>query len=188
MRILILFLIALVVASCSSGTSSQPTETTDTTVVSVEQAKWNVEYYVDDFNEKTDQAFVYSSFEGTFSNSATTNSDLTAFVLVDSVMVSFKLLEYGSHLVKNDELYKLKYKTDDGTIGELSLFNSYEGALRPSTLVKSDKEDYLQFRALLMSSKSVKFALERTRYNSHYNFEMVTDGLKDAMRQASIPE
>ena len=37
---------------------------------------WKKEYYIDEFGERTNQGYIYTSLLGTFSNSATTDSRL----------------------------------------------------------------------------------------------------------------
>ena len=62
---------------------------------------WKITFYVDEFKNPTDEAYVTNSnvFYGKFSNSATTNSNLQAQILIDADGVAVKLWEYGSLLV-----------------------------------------------------------------------------------------
>lgn len=88
---------------------------------------WSVNYYVDDFQQPTDEWYITAntSFSGTFSNSATTNSKLTVQVAVDAEDIAFFLYEYGRSQVKNpssnyvDE-YDITMRTADGTDHSLS--------------------------------------------------------------------
>lgn len=88
---------------------------------------WSVNYYVDDFQQPTDEWYITAntSFSGTFSNSATTNSKLAVQVAVDAEDVAFFLYEYGRSQVKNpssnyvDE-YDITMRTADGTDHSLS--------------------------------------------------------------------
>ena len=84
---------------------------------------WYTGYYVDDFNQPTDEWFITENeyLVGTFSNSATTNAKLAANVMVDledSIMIF--LYEYGSHQVKNSsesyvDEYNITMRLPDGT-------------------------------------------------------------------------
>ena len=83
---------------------------------------WTVDYYVDEFNQPTSDGYVSNKtyFLGTFSNSATTDSELLVLVLVDEEDIAFFLYEYGRNLVKNSssryvEEYDITMKTADGT-------------------------------------------------------------------------
>lgn len=88
---------------------------------------WSVNYYVDDFQQPTDEWYITAntSFSGTFSNSATTNSKLAVQVAVDAEDIAFFLYEYGRSQVKNpssnyvDE-YDITMRTADGTDHSLS--------------------------------------------------------------------
>lgn len=83
---------------------------------------WRIDYYVDDFNQPTDEWYITEDeyLVGTFSNSATTNSKLYANVMVDlddNVMIF--LYEYGSRQVKNSserywDEYNITMRTPDG--------------------------------------------------------------------------
>lgn len=85
---------------------------------------WYSDHYVDDFNQPiTDQWYIANAvdFEGSFSNSATTDSKLSVQVVFDyNNDISFFLYEYGNKLVKNasesyvDE-YTITMRTPDGT-------------------------------------------------------------------------
>lgn len=93
---------------------------------------WAVNYYVDNFNQPTDEWYISANnyFSGTFSNSATTNSNLAAEVAVDyddesGVRVAFFLYEYGRTLVKNSssqyvDEYNITMRTADGADQQLT--------------------------------------------------------------------
>ncbi|MBQ6842484.1 MAG: hypothetical protein IJO80_04595, partial [Firmicutes bacterium] len=87
-----------------------------------ESSLWDIYYYVDDFNQPTEDGYICNStyFIGTFCNSATTDSGLFVEVVVDEVDVAFFLYEYGSYLVKNSSSsyvddYNITMRTADGT-------------------------------------------------------------------------
>ena len=64
---------------------------------------WQIRYYVDEFNNPTTEGYITTKLyvEGTFSNSATTNSNLKVIWLIDKDSVAIKLLEYGRNVVKS---------------------------------------------------------------------------------------
>lgn len=87
-----------------------------------ESSLWELGYYVDEFNQPTEDGYVCNStvFLGTFSNSATTNSLLYVNILVDKDDISIFLYEYGNNQVKNssssyNDEYNIKMRTADGT-------------------------------------------------------------------------
>ena len=133
----LLLAFTLLLSLCACGSSNQisvtpnqeevlETEAVEPTAEPETEEKgtlWGQSYYVDDFNQPTDETFIYNtvSLIGTFSNSATTNSILYADMLVDSENIAIMLYEYGQSLVKNsssqyDEQYDIQMKTADGTI------------------------------------------------------------------------
>ena len=65
---------------------------------------------MDEFNDPTAQKYITtkSMIYGTFSNTATNNSQLTAKILVDSVDISFILYEYGKYQVKSGSTYEYR--------------------------------------------------------------------------------
>ena len=89
-------------------------------------------HYVDDFQQPTEEWYITNetSFTGTFSNSATTNSKLLVQVAVDEFegegnRVAFFLYEYGRNQVKNSSTnyvdeYTITMRGADGTDTSLS--------------------------------------------------------------------
>jgi len=80
-----------------------------------ENTVWHVEEYVDEFNDPTGEKYVVAGpLEGTFSNSATSNSELEAYVFSDALDVWIGLYEYGDRRVNNPfsnaEEYKIAVK------------------------------------------------------------------------------
>lgn len=110
------------VQGSGEGGTAQADEKTETPA-----GIWSVNYYVDDFQQPTDEWYITtnSTFSGTFSNSATTNSKLEVQVLADAEDIAFFLYEYGRSQVKNpssnyvDE-YDITMRTADGTDHSLS--------------------------------------------------------------------
>lgn len=83
---------------------------------------WKIDYYVDSFGDATSSAFLRGDFEGIFSNSATTGSDLKACLYYDPAgpFFSIRLIEYGSYLASlnyydEDDVY-IKFKINGETL------------------------------------------------------------------------
>lgn len=90
-------------------------ETTVPTEVPEEQSPWQIAYYVDDFGDPTDDFYLQGTFTGTFSNTATSSSELKVIVFCDydvtgrdyydgkaydttsGYSLAFRLLEYNDH-------------------------------------------------------------------------------------------
>lgn len=62
---------------------------------------WEFRHYVDEFNEPTDKWYVTTTTTGTFSNTATTNSEVTAVMIIDEQNIAIMLNEYGHFPVTN---------------------------------------------------------------------------------------
>lgn len=92
-----------------------------------EKDDWIIKYYVDEFDTPTDEWYIVNSelWVGTFSDSATNNSELSAKVLVDDRCISLALFEYSYWQVKNSstrnmDYYDITLKLEDGTQVEVS--------------------------------------------------------------------
>lgn len=87
---------------------------------------WEMGYYIDNFQEPIEgQWYIWnaSPVVGTFSNSATTNSDLAVQMIYDyNNYIGFFLYEYGRILAKNvwdTDTYSITMRTPDGVDHEL---------------------------------------------------------------------
>lgn len=75
---------------------------------------WIIRNYVDDFNRPTDDQYITNEYyiNGTFSNSAATDSDLKVLFLIDKDYIRIELYEYGNNAVNNpyskDKEYSIK--------------------------------------------------------------------------------
>ena len=141
----LLLIIAMVFAFSACGTSepagddtavNEGTQTTDTNTEEpesepepepVKEEDWAIGYYVDEFEEPTDDAYITNTqyIIGKFSNSATSNSELLVQVLVDDEKVSIFLYEYGDNLVKNsssnyNEDYTITIRDESGEEAKIS--------------------------------------------------------------------
>lgn len=136
---------------------------------------WTIKHYVDEFKQPTDEAYITntSTISGTFSNSATDNSLLSAYFLIDGKDdISIKLLEYGSSTVKdsngsyvisvkdnNDKTHKFYAKNYSD---RLTISGSYSGYEKPRSL----------FNILMAGGKIQFYIKESDSYGipSTYNF------------------
>ena len=60
-----------------------------------DDSEWEIDNYVDDWGDDTEDQYLRTIVKGTFSNSATTGSDLQADVFFDKDHFWFRLLEYS---------------------------------------------------------------------------------------------
>lgn len=139
---------------------------------------WEIQYYVDDFGEKTKDGYItYSSrIRGTFSNSATQNSALEVRPLFEKFSKDFKLFEYaGNNPVKasHDE-YSILVKDSQGNNYSLYGENSSD---RISV-------EWKGLTSALLAGGVVKVRIkEKTKYGtpSEYSFEFNADHFDNAL-------
>jgi hypothetical protein len=146
---------------------------------------WRIGYYVDEFGEPTKDAFIgtNSLISGTFSNSATENSDLTVKLLISNPQdVSIQLFEYaGNNPIKAviDRGYKIKVKQD--TLPPVNLYAS-----NSSDRLSLNKNDSKKLNNLLLKGGYFKFFIvEVSEYSkSSYYFEIPdASGYNNAIKQ-----
>ena len=131
---------------------------------------WEVNYFVDNFGEKTNQSFVTNTdyIKGTFSNSATQNSKLNVtFIIKSSSDIAIQLYEYaGNNPVKASSAYScyINVKGSDNTTLE---FQSIYSGSRLSLKRKNSQKVH----ELLMKGGTTKFFIyEAQRPSTQYNF------------------
>ncbi|MEQ8927059.1 MAG: hypothetical protein RLO81_14665 [Fulvivirga sp.] len=122
------------------------------------QGMWRISYYVDDFGEPTKEGYITntSTLRGTFSNTATQNSDLDVrFLISNSSDISIKLFEYaGNNPVKaySSESYKVLVQDSDGKRYNLTATNY-------SDRLSFDKTSSRTVHNILLKGGTVKFKI-----------------------------
>jgi len=147
-----------------------------------QSSPWEIRYYVDSFGDKTDVGFVCNKdiIEGTFSNSATRNSDLAVVFLIGKDYFEIMLYEYGSHRVMGNAKYPTKYsislKDQKGAI----YYTSGENASDRIEVVSSGVSRIFE---LFSTGGVVKFNItEKDNPTTSYNFAITeTKGLEKAL-------
>jgi len=92
----------------------------NSTIAAQSNDDFTLKYYVDEFGDPTDNAFLFNMVEGVFSNSATTNSRLSVAILISKGEIGLGLFEYGDNLVKWSSYtnYMVKMKLPNGEVVE----------------------------------------------------------------------
>lgn len=145
-------------------------------------SSWEVGNYTDEFNQPTGKKYIGVECYGTFSNSATTDSELYAYVQIDTNNIGIMLWDYGSQLVKgvfDYENYNITILSESGTkyyyTGTI-----YEGGTR----IYFKSEDRSEILGLFRNNDSVKIYLKSTKYSvSTYLFEVDTKGFEDVYNE-----
>ena len=199
--LIILILISNCVG-CGSNNSpatveTQETQESSTAATEFEEIHWTEEYYVDEFNDPTDEKYIRGAFEGTFSNSATASSYLAVYFFMDKELTlgtgflnddvfRIRLVEYGNHkasfLGVNAEDVQIKIKVDDvvteGTAYYLDPQNGEIYISRSST----SNNIFSDFLDAMESKKEVSFVITVNSYgrvSSTYRFVVDANGLSE---------
>ena len=160
-------------SSTKSNTSSSSSSSSSNSTTS--GSKWEKRYFVDEFNDLTNDPYIWLSKNayGTFSNSATTNSNLRWNFIITNEYVSFILYEYGYSQVKGFASYPDKYqvsiKESDGTITTVSASNSSD------RVMIRNKSDYQKVINIMKKEKEIKISIKETgtAASSSYNLGSV---------------
>lgn len=131
---------------------------------------WSVLYYVDEFGEPTQNGYIRNTsyIGGTFSNTATQNSDLNVrFLISNASDISIQLYEYGgNNPVKaySSERYRILIQDKDGKRYTL-------GATNYSDRLSFDNEASRQVHSILMKGGTIKFRIyESDTPTTEYDF------------------
>ena len=167
----------------SSPTTARPT----TTPTKKPNPSWQKVYFVNDFDEPTSDWYIRGIFYGVFSNTATTESMLTACVFVENYysginspeVIGIRLLEYDDYIVN------LKYKSrTDITIKVKILDDIYidhPGDLSETEIYILDSDKlFAPILKALEAGEEIKVVIEDTQYStSTYRFTINANGLED---------
>ena len=140
---------------------------------------WELRAYENEFGEKSEDKYLLLKGIGVFSNSATTNSKMTAILYVDKDGYNFKLIEYDSYVVKSDNSYSYRIKDSTGEVYEMRLHNSASNGQMYSW--ESDYETKME--KILSKGGTISVSVrERDSYSTPdtYLFKMNVDGYKKA--------
>ncbi len=123
-----LLLCLLLIVGCTPFTNSSPpianggnllSTSTSQNIIEEPVDTWQLGYYVDEFEMPTNDKYISNCdyFQGTFSNSATTDSLLFAQIVIDQEKIVIYLLEYGSRYVKASSTtnYNIVVLDENGT-------------------------------------------------------------------------
>ena len=148
---------------------------------------WTIKYFVDDFGDFTDDAYVVTKTlgSGSFTNSSTKNSDLRWKILVDEDgRTAIFLYENGSSPVTGSSSYPTKYtisvKLSDGSIKTFSGENSHDRILL-------DINCMLEFLDLLFDGSPFKMIVteDSSYFNTSYNLGTIEPiGFANAFNKA----
>ena len=174
-------------APTEAATEEPETEETPEPVVThFPHISWTQEYYVDDFNDPTDQTYLRGHFSGTFSNSATSGSALSVYLYFDKELTGdssdyfkIRLFEYGDMLVnyslsgEDDILVKIKI---DG-----KTYEAHPDYLSEKDIcIKRGSPIFAPIVNALNAGSEISVVITESRYStSTYRFTVDSFGLDD---------
>lgn len=149
---------------------------------------WVLDYYVDDFGDKTDTPHIKCMIEGDFSNTATMSSDLTVVIFYDfkrpyelgSCPFSFRLIEYGDHRAtyQSDDKITLKMKLGD----EVRTSELHGVAPNGDLIFTPDDFTVGDLLHALLAKDTSDVRCIITIGNSQYNFTIPSAGFSDSYK------
>ena len=134
-------------------------------------AQWETKNYVDEFGDDTEQTYKSLVSEGTFSNSATINSDLIGNFTWDEEQEMFyiTLYEYGSKKATQiaSRFVYVKIKDNDSKVHKLKAFFSKDGILLFT------KKNYKKIKPFLETPGSYKLVCDYvSSYGSNSTYRL----------------
>ena len=152
---------------------------------------WKLNSYKNTFGEDDDEKYLSLEGAGIFSNSATTNSRMTALLFIDKdYNFSFRLIEYDSHIVKTDDIYNYKIKDATDKIHEITLYNNNQsGQMSPSLWYSTTQKKEIINNVLNNEGIITISVKEENSYYtpSTYLFKLDITGFKKAMSYLQNP-
>lgn len=135
---------------------------------------WAIKYYVDEFNKPTNSRYITNVklFSGTFSNSATTNSRLSAKIIIDGNGLYIMLWEYQNYQVKaySATNYQITLRYPNGS---KQYINST--MKKNSDRITIDIDKWEVFVGAIIDNTAISVHIEETSsygYSSTYLFEI----------------
>lgn len=143
---------------------------------------WKKRQFVDEFNEKTNDSYLFLESDGVFSNSATTNSESEIYFYVTSNSISFRLIEYSSHLVKDYGAYDMTIKDANGNIKMFHLHNRGNGDMYFNDYYGRSKQE-AEFKQILEQEGSINCLIEKSSGYSYskYIYKIHLAGYNEAL-------
>ena len=143
--------------------------------------QWTIEEYVNDFKEPTGEKYVFQkTTNGLFSNSATTDSELTAEILINKKNICLRLKEYGRYYVKDEPEISFYVKGKDGVKTISWNYCDSQGYIS-----LNDKNTNIVMKVLLQGGE-IKFHGWDKGVRSTYNFSFNGDKLKEALAEIGV--
>lgn len=180
MKLFLLLSLALIFVACGSGNRDETATKPDSTLSATSDSHgaeavdpWNIDSFVDDFGESGKEKYVKTSTEGTFSNSATSDSYLMVKLLLTRKNAALFLHEYrdNSPAQKFIGTGKIRLKAGDGP--DLTVYSFSEWNQQGGLLI--DNENFTKLKNYMLGNKGKMKTVVYDEYSSVYNFTIDLD-------------
>jgi len=197
LSLLLILSFAFSLSACSAAATPSPEPTAEPTPEPtvtptpepVKDVHWTTEYYIDEFGDPTSDSYIRGIFEGDFSNSVTSGSELVAVFFMESKlnrgssdMFSIRLLEYGNNKVNfiGCETWDVNVKVKvDGVVSEDNVDFIFEDT--GEIVFERGNEIFGAVLNALDADKEISFLVEveKNYANDTYRFSIDANGLSD---------
>lgn len=199
MKKVLIGILAIIMVLGLVGCSSAPAEEATSTPQPTEEAtpmkpssNWELDYIVDEFGDATEDVCLRGVFSGSFSNTATPDSNLEVVVFFtpatsnEEMMssFSFRLFEYGDYVTtyNDNENIMIKMKIGKEIFEDVLIGMPPKGDLYLiSTLNNQSEFLFTLYDALIANEQDIKCIIEID--SSKYSFEINGDGFSEAMEE-----
>jgi ribosome-binding protein aMBF1 (putative translation factor) len=185
-KFLTTIIIGSILTSCASGTEKKTENVTSSDKPTIEvnskkESAWKVTQIKDEFGDIVEgKSTIAAAFEGTMSNSAVSDEDLTVRMQVQDSTIYSLFYEYGREpqsQLPDSKYLTIKVKVSSGEVLEAKQF------LYKNMMLDTDKE---LLNILLNQDKPVKVIADISRADKYssgvYLFEIDPSGLKEAIK------
>lgn len=175
------FVLVLVMFSIF-GPDDSPSEPNDkaAAISNSRYGRWSIQEYVNDFKEETGEKYIIQESEiGSFSNSATTNSELIGFILIDKEDIRIQLKEYGKYYAKDEEYIRFKVKSGEEVI-------KMDGFINNQGYINVGKTSTSPLIPMLLKGGSIKFYGDINRGRRTYYFQISGLFLEEALKEIGV--
>ena len=185
-KLLTTIIVGSILTSCGSGTDKKtendnPSDKPTTEVENKNESAWQVVQVKDEFGDIVEgKSTIAADFEGTMSNSAVSDADLTVRMQIQDSTIYSIFYEYSREpqaQLPASKFLTIKVKVSSGEVLEAKQF------LYNNMMVDSDKE---LLNILLSQDKPVKVIADISRADKYangvYNFEIDPNGLKEVLK------
>ena len=166
--------------------TSTPTDAPTPCPTYAPESSWEIDYYVDDFGDKTESAYLRGKFKGKYTNSFSRSEELTVFFYYDGKEKAFsiRLLEYGSYRATFTSIYEVYMKVKiDGNEYNIELEVPYSGG---DVFFTSTEGAYNAIKSALIDGKEIKCVIKESLLNRTYNFTIDGVGFKETLAEAGM--